>query len=136
MARGASDADIAMVYESIALYRWSQSQVNQSEPYQVLYPSPTVETVSTAAIVRRDVSRSQANAGRTFIDFLTEPEQQEVFVQYGFRPVTSDVDLPSVSGSPWSENIPGVQIEPNFEVVEAPERAVTEEVIRQWQRSQ
>lgn len=136
IARGSSDADIAMVYESIAIYRWSQSQVNQSEPYQVLYPSPTVETVSTAAIVRRDVSRSQANAGRIFIDFLTEPEQQEVFVQHGFRPVTPDVDLSSVSGSPWSENIPGIQIDPNFEVVKAPERAVTEEVIRQWQRAQ
>ena len=135
IARGPSDADVAMVYESIAIYRWSQSQVNQSQPYQVLYPNPTIATTSTAAIVQRDITQGQANAARTFIEFLTEPEQQAVFVQYGFRSVDPSVDVLSVADSPWSESIPGVETEPDVRVADVPERAVTEEVIRQWQRA-
>ena len=134
IARGPSDADVAMVYESIAIYRWDQSQVNQSRPYQVLYPNPTVETVSTAAIVQRDVTRAQANAARTFIDFLTAPEQQSVFVQHGFRPADTSIDVSTVADSPWTESIPGVDSDIDVSAVEAPNRAVTEEVIRQWQR--
>jgi len=136
ISRGPSEADVAMVYESIALYRWSQSAATQQNPYQVLYPNPTIETVSTAAIVQRDVSRGEAKAGQTFIDFLREPEQQEVFVQYGFRPTDAGIDLSSVAGSPWAENISGVETQPSTRVVEVPARAVTEEVVRQWQRAQ
>lgn len=136
ISRGPSDADIAMVYESIALHRWNQSKVNRQQPYEVLYPNPTVKTTSTAAIIRRDVNRSQANAARTFIEFLGEPQQQEVFVGYGFRPVSPDVDIETVANSPWREDIPGVDVDPNTTVVESPERSVVEEVVRQWQRSQ
>ncbi|MEM9947019.1 MAG: substrate-binding domain-containing protein [Cyanobacteria bacterium P01_D01_bin.36] len=136
IARGPSDADVAMVYESIAIHRWDQSQVNQPQPYQVLYPNPTIETTSTAAIARRDVTKGQAKAARTFIDFLTETDQQAVFVQYGFRPVNASVDVSTVPDSPWAEPIPGVEFELNNQVTAAPDRAVTEEVIRQWQRSQ
>ena len=125
-----------MVYESIALHRWDQSKVNRQEPYEVLYPNPTVKTTSTAAIVRRDVSRSQAEAARTFVKFLGEPQQQEVFVKYGFRPVSPNVDIEAVANSPWREDIPGIEADPNTTVVESPERGVVEEVVRQWQRSQ
>ena len=136
ISRGPSDADIAVVYESIALHRWEQSKLNQQQPYQVLYPNPTVQTTSTAAIVRREVARDQARAGRTFIAFLSEPEQQAVFAEYGFRPTNPDVDLASVANSPWQADIPGIEVEPKTTVVEAPKRDVIEEVVRQWQRSQ
>ncbi|MEO0455861.1 MAG: substrate-binding domain-containing protein [Cyanobacteria bacterium P01_A01_bin.114] len=135
ISRGPNDADIAMVYESIALYRWSQSKVTQEKPYQILYLDPTVETASTAAIVRREVSGGEAKAARAFVDFLTQPEQQAVFVQHGFRPVNPAVDVQSVPNSPWSEAIPGVEVDPSTQVVAAPDRTILEEVIRQWQRA-
>jgi ABC-type Fe3+ transport system substrate-binding protein len=108
---GPNEADLAPVYESIALYRWSQAQ-NQGKPYEIYYLNPTVETVSTGAIVQRQVTAGEAKAGQTFLDFLIEPAQQEVFVQYGFRPVDPDVDLATVASSPWSFNIPGATSAP------------------------
>lgn len=135
IARGPNDADVAMVYESIALFRWEQAGQSQGKPYQVYYLNPTIETVSTAAIARRDVSGGEANAGQQFIDFLTAPEQQEVFVQHGFRPVNSQVDLQNVPNSPWSKNIPGVELQPSVQATNPPERELINEVIRLWQRA-
>ncbi|ESA34406.1 abc transporter substrate-binding protein [Leptolyngbya sp. Heron Island J] len=134
ITRGPNDADIATVYESIALHRWEQSSATQGQPYQILYLDPTIETISTAAIVRRDVSDGEAKAARAFIDFLVEPEQQAVFVQHGFRPMNAQVDINSVPNSPWSQNIPGAMTEPTGRVNTPPNRSVVEEVIRQWQR--
>ncbi|MEM9806646.1 MAG: substrate-binding domain-containing protein [Cyanobacteria bacterium P01_D01_bin.56] len=135
ITRGPNDADIATVYESIALHRWEQSSATQGQPYQILYLDPTVETVSTAAIVRRDISGGEAKAAREFIDFLVAPDQQAVFVQHGFRPMNTNVDLNSVPNSPWSKNIPGAATNPPGKVGSPPDRSVVEEVIRQWQRA-
>ncbi len=135
ITRGPNDADIAMVYESIALYRWEQAGQSRGKPYQIFYLNPTIETVSTAAIARRDVSAGAAKAGRSFIDFLAAPEQQAVFVQYGFRPVNPAVDLASVPNSPWSQNIPGVELQPPVQAIAPPPRDVVNEVIRLWQRA-
>ena len=57
ITRGPNDADVATVYESIALSRWQQSGKNQGKPYQIYYLNPTVETVATAAIVRSEERR-------------------------------------------------------------------------------
>jgi ABC-type molybdate transport system substrate-binding protein len=134
IARGPNDADVATVYESIALYRWQQSAANQGKPYQVYYLNPTVETTATAFIVRRDVSESQKNAASKFLDFLAQPEQQAIFVQYGFRPV-SNIDLKSVPNSPWSQNIPGAQINPVVQTLPPPNAETLVEIQRQWERA-
>ena len=52
IAKGPNDADVATVYESIALHRWEQARKTQEKPYQIYYLNPTIETVTTAAIVR------------------------------------------------------------------------------------
>ena len=135
ITRGPNDAEIATVYESIALHRREQSSATQGKPYQILYLNPTIETVSTAAIVRRDISGGEAKAARGFIDFLMAPEQQAVFVQHGFRPMNANVDLTSVPNSPWGKNIPGAMATPSGQVSSPPERSVVEEVVRQWQRA-
>lgn len=135
IARGPNDADIAMVYESIALYRWEQASQSQGKPYQIFYLDPTMETVSTAAIARRDVSARDAEAGRQFIDFLMAPEQQAIFVQHGFRPVTASIDVQSVPNSPWSKGIQGVEIQPPVQTTTPPDREFITEVVRLWQRA-
>jgi len=135
ISRGPNDADVATVYESIALYRWQQSAANQGKPYQIYYLDPTIETVSTAAIVRRNVSESEAKAAQQFLEFLTRPPQQEVFVQYGFRPVNNTVDLQTVANSPWSQTIPGAQINPPGNVIPPPDKQVLTEIQRLWERA-
>ena len=136
ITRGPNEADVATVYESIALHRWEDSMVTQGIPYQIYYPNPTIETESTAAIVTRDISNQTARAAATFIDFLTAPEQQAVFVQFGFRPAATDLDLSSVSNSPWGEDIPGAQIEPVTTATQPPDREAIGEIQRLWQRAQ
>ena len=52
------------------------------------------------------------SAARKFIDFLRQPEQQKLFVQYGFHPVDESLDLQNVPNSPWSQSIPGAKVIP------------------------
>lgn len=134
ITRGPNQADVATVYESVALHRWQQSQNTQGQPYQIYYIDPTIETIAAGAIVQQNVSNSTADAARKFLDFLTQPEQQVVFVQYGFRPVNSAVDLRSVANSPWNQNIPGAAIDPPG-VASTPDRATLGEIVRLWQRA-
>ncbi|WP_242072055.1 extracellular solute-binding protein [Nostoc sp. FACHB-110] len=135
IVRGPNDADVATVYESIALYRWQQSAASKGKPYQVYYLDPSIETTATAAIVRRDVDAGTAKAAKQFLDFLTQPEQQAVFIKYGFRPVNSNVDLKTVPNSPWNQNIPGVEIQPSVKILPPPDSKTITEIQRQWERA-
>ncbi len=135
ITRGPNDADVATVYESVALYRWQQSETTHGQPYQIYYLDPTIETVSTAAIVRRNVSAGEAEAARQWLNFLTQPDQQALFVQFGFRPMDDTTDVKSVTNSPWQNAIPGIEAELAVKTTSAPDRQSTSELIRQWQRS-
>lgn len=135
IAKGPNDADVATTYESIALHRFSQAVATQGKPYHIYYFDPTVETVSTAAIVRRDVDASTARAATKFLDFLTQPQQQAVFVQYGFRPVAGNVNLASVPNSPWTQNLPGVAVKPLQKLSVLPDARTLGEIQRLWERS-
>jgi ABC-type molybdate transport system substrate-binding protein len=134
ITRGPNDADVATVYESVALYRWQQSSTNNGRPYQIYYLNPSIESTATAAIVRRDVDSGTANAAKKFLDFVTQPAQQAVLVEYGFRPVNSAVDLKSVPKSPWSQNIPGAEVKPTVEKLPPPTPEMITEMQRLWER--
>ena len=57
IVRGPNDADVAMTYESIALYRWQQvKQSGKNDVYRIYYPNPSVETKITAVIPRENVN--------------------------------------------------------------------------------
>ena len=129
-----NDGDIATVYESIALHRWSQAKITQGKPYQIYYPNPTIETVATAAIVRQNIDQNTAKLATKFIDFITQPKQQEIFVQYGFRPIISNVDLESVPNSPWVQNIPGAMPKLTVKVEQPPSSQDIVEIQRLWGR--
>lgn len=134
ITRGANDGDVAVVYESIALHRWSQAKTTQGEPYRIYYPETTVETVATAAVVQPNTSKSVAKVANKFITYLTQPEQQAVFVSYGFRPVTSKLDLSSVPNSPWSQNIPGSMSKLTVTIEKPPSSQEIAEIQRLWSR--
>jgi ABC-type molybdate transport system substrate-binding protein len=135
IARGVNDADVALVYESIALSRWQSSQTSQGQPYQIYYLNPTLENTSTAAIVREQVDANMAAAATQFIDYLSQTPQQEVFVQYGFRPAAVNLALRQVASSPWRQNIPGSQVQLQGKVLPAPSSQVLDEIARQWNRA-
>jgi ABC-type molybdate transport system substrate-binding protein len=135
ITRGPNDADIATVYESLALSRWQQSSKNQGKPYQIYYLDPTIETVATAVVLRQNVDTATASAAKSFISYLREPEQQKVFVKYGFRPVINGINLQGVTNSPWNQNIPGVELNPSVKAVPVPKAEVQAEIQRVWQRA-
>lgn len=135
ITRGTNDADVTTVYESVALSRWKQSNTNQSQPYQIYYLNPSVESTATAAILRQNVDSSTANAAKKFLDFLTQPEQQALLVQYGFRPVNNAVDLKTVPNSPWNQNIPGAEVKPPVQTLPPPDAKVITEIQRLWERA-
>jgi len=134
ITRGANDADVATVYESIALSRWQQAATSQGKPYRIYYLDPTIETTSTAAIARRDVNPTTAKAAKQFLDFLTQPSGQSVFVQHGFRPANNSIDLKSVPNNPWGKNIPGAFVQPPGQSTPVPESPVLTEIQRLWER--
>ena len=133
IARGSNDADVATVYESIALYRWLQIQNTQLKNYQIYYPNPSIETKITAVIPQQNVNKAQAKAARKFIDFLKEEQQQIIFAQYGFRPVVN-LDLKSLPNSPWSQNIPGIEINPQIKINPSPNQEIMDEIQNVWQK--
>ncbi|MBD2251373.1 substrate-binding domain-containing protein [Nostoc parmelioides] len=135
ITRGPNDADVATVYESVALYRWQQSSTNNGRPYQIYYLNPSIESTATAAIVRRDVDSGTANAAKKFLDFVTQPAQQAILVEYGFRPVNNAVDLKSVPQSPWNQNIPGAEVKPTVETLPPPTAEMITEMQRLWERA-
>ncbi len=136
ITRGPNDADVAIVYESNAIYRWQRAGANQGKPsYQIYYLDQTVETVSTAGIVKRDVNQGTAKAAQKFLDFLGKPEQQSIFVQFGFRPVGSGVDLAAVPNSPWSQNVPGAEVNPASQLNPMPNEQTFGDIIRLWERA-
>ncbi|GAA6617842.1 substrate-binding domain-containing protein [Scytonema sp. NUACC26] len=135
IARAPNDADVATVYESLALLRWQQSSKNQGKPYQIYYLDPTIETVATAAVLRQNVDTATASAAKSFISYIREPEQQKVFIQYGFRPAINGVNLQGVANSPWNQNIPGVELNPSVKAVPVPKAQVQAEIQRIWQRA-
>jgi ABC-type molybdate transport system substrate-binding protein len=135
IARGPNDADVATVYESIALHRWQQSAASQGKPYQIYYLNPSVESTATAVIVSRDIDAGTANAARKFLEFITQPEQQVIFVQHGFRPVNNSVDIKSVPNSPWNQNIPGAEVKPNIQTLPPPNNQTITEIQRTWERA-
>ncbi len=134
IAKGPNDADVATVYESVAIYRFAQAATSFGKPYQIYYLDPTVETTATAAIVRRDVDAATAEAARKFVSFLAMPQQQAVFVQYGFRPINKNLDLKSVPRSPWAINISGVQTNPPGKILPLPSSQTRAEIQRIWER--
>lgn len=135
ITRGRNDADVATVYESIAIYRWSQSSDNQGNSYQIYYLNPTIETVATAAIVKRNIGAGEAKAAQQFLDFILAIEQQKILAKYGFRPVINGINLNSISNSPWVENIPGIETNPNLNIIPPPNPELIDEIQKIWTRA-
>lgn len=135
ITRGSNEADVATVYESVALGRWEQSGATTGKPYQIYYIDPTVETVATAGIVRRGVTDAVAKAASKFLDFALQPEQQTLFAQQGFRPASSAVDINSSPGSAWAKGIPGALSNPGVQRLPSPSAEILNELVKLWSRA-
>lgn len=73
------------------------------------------------------VSDEQSQAARVFADYVVMPEQQQLIMGYGFRPVNPDVEL----ASPFEE-ANGVTQEGPTAVLDVPEPAVIDAIQDSW----
>ncbi|AUC60308.1 hypothetical protein AA637_03650 [Cyanobacterium sp. HL-69] len=133
IVRGENDADVGLVYESIALYRWSQT--NQNKVYQIYYPNPTTETFSTAVILNNNLSQGEQQSAEKFIDYLLADNQQITLAKYGFRPINNNINLTTINDTPWSNNILGMEINPPVEIKSSPSPEIINEIQKVWLRN-
>lgn len=108
--------------------------MNLGNPKPLYYPNLTIETTATAAILQQTQERT-ARAAQQFLDFLKTSQGQEIFIKYGFRSINNSIELKVVSGSPWSKNIPGIEIKPNVEILSPSDERVNAEIIKLWERN-
>ncbi|MEL6525782.1 MAG: VWA domain-containing protein, partial [Chloroflexota bacterium] len=73
------------------------------------------------------VSEEQRQAARTFADYVVMPEQQQIIMSYGFRPVNPAVEL----AFPFEEQY-GVTREGPATVLDVPEPAVIDAIQDSW----
>lgn len=74
------------------------------------------------------VSEEQRQAAMIFADYITLPEQQQIIMEYGFRPVNPDVEL----AFPFEEQY-GVTLAGPATVLDVPEPAVIDAIQDSWE---
>lgn len=84
--KGVGDAIVTYENEVVVARRGGQ-------PIDYVVPSPTLVIENPAAVVDAYAAkRGTTDVARAFVEFLTEPAQQEAMVRYGLRPVVPGVD--------------------------------------------
>src|SRR5690606_26027109 len=74
------------------------------------------------------VSDEQRQAARVFADYVVMPAQQQIIMEYGFRPVNPAVEL----GFPFEEQY-GVTRQGPTTVLDVPEPAVIDAIQDSWE---
>jgi hypothetical protein len=101
VAYGPSLYDLVAVYESTAIEQ-AENAVGRYGELQVYYPPATHMSDHPFCVLQAEwVTTQEARAARMLVEFLTEPEMQQLaLLQHGFRPVDQDIPLDQ-AGSPF-----------------------------------
>jgi hypothetical protein len=135
IAAGPNDGDVAMVYESAALARWAEALQRQGQPYRILYPNPTFETVLTAVVMDGSAEGSAAD-GERLVAFLRQGEQQLQLRRWGYRPAQGPLPQAALAGTPWGLVRSGVLSDPGAGRMPPPSAPIQAELLRGWQRAE
>lgn len=89
---GPGSYDIAIVYENLAIEYIAAGEQRWNQPLRVYYPPATIFSDHPYAILNDPLTtREEREAARRFQDFLLQRPQQELALQYGFRPIDPDI---------------------------------------------
>lgn len=131
IAQGPDYLDFVALEENdlIAINRGLTDVRNPPEKLVALYPKEgTFWHEHPMGIVNADwTTQEQRDAARVFADWVVLPEQQEIIMSYGFRPVNPDVEL----GFPFEEEF-GVTVAGPSNVLAVPDPEVIAEVQDSW----
>lgn len=130
IAQGPDYLDFVALEENdlIAINR-GQTEFQPPEKLVALYPKEgTFWHEHPMGIVNADwTTPEQREAATVFVDYVLLPEQQEVIMSHGFRPVNPDVTL----GFPFEEQF-GVTAQGPTSVLDVPDPEVILEVQESW----
>jgi ABC-type Fe3+ transport system substrate-binding protein len=132
---GPSVYDFVTVYEATAIGQIENAQGKYGE-LRIYYPPATSLSDHPFCVIDAEwVTPEAAEAGKLFLDFITQEElQQLALLEYGFRPVHSSVALDQ-PGSPFLQYIDNgvrLQIPPQVEV---PKGNVLNTLLEFWARN-
>lgn len=101
VAYGPSTFDFVAVYEATAIEQ-AENAVGRYGELRAYYPSPLLWSDHPFCILQAQwVEPDHAQAAQLFINYLTQPEAQELaLLKYGFRPVDATIALEQ-PGSPF-----------------------------------
>ncbi|MGQ9928575.1 MAG: substrate-binding domain-containing protein [Chloroflexaceae bacterium] len=133
--RGPSSYDFVIVYENLAIKYMDAGEQRWSQPLRVYYPPATIFSDHPYAILDDPLtSREEREAARRFRQFLLQRPQQELALQYGFRPFNPDVVL-SDAANPFVRYADrGVSLDIAAQV-ESPPAEVLTALLKAWDQS-
>lgn len=121
-------ASVGSVYESLVISANSQAQTGQTQ-YQAIYPKSTFSSNIRAILPNAPwVSQEEREAAEKIIEFMRNPETQQIAVNLGLRP-----GIPGVALSNKFSPQFGVNPNPTYESYRPPQPEVVEAMLKSWQ---
>jgi Ca-activated chloride channel family protein len=121
-------ASVGSVYESLVITANTQAENNQTK-YQAVYPQATFSSNMRAILPNGPwISDSEKAAAAKVIEYIRQPETQQIAVNLGLRP-----GIPGVSLSAKFSPEYGVQTNPTYESYRPPQPEVVEAMLSSWQ---
>ncbi len=121
-------ASVGSVYESLVISANSQIGNNQTQ-YQAIYPQATFSSNMRAILPNAPwVSTAEKEAATKVIEFMRQPEIQQIATNLGLRPGVPGVAL----GNKFSSQF-GVNPKPSYESYRPPQPEVVEAMLKSWQ---
>ena len=120
-------ASVGSVYESLVIAANSES--NNGSKYQAIYPQATFTSNMRAILPNAPwISNVEKEAATEVIEYLRQPETQEIAVELGLRPGIPGVAL----GNKFSP-LYGVNPQPQYDSYRPPQPEVVEAMLNSWQ---
>ncbi len=120
-------ASVGSVYESLVISANSQSGNNQTK-YRAVYPPATFGSNIRAILANAPwVSRDEKEAATQIIEYMRQPDIQQIATDLGLRPGVPGVPL----GSKFSPLF-GVNPQPNYDSYRPPQPEVVEAMLNSW----
>ncbi len=121
-------ASVGSVYESLVISANSQIGNNQTQ-YKAIYPQATFSSNMRAILPNAPwISTAEKEAATKVIEFMRQPEIQQIATNLGLRPGVPGVAL----GNKFSTQF-GVNPKHNYESYRPPQPEVVEAMLKSWQ---
>ncbi len=121
-------ASVGSVYESLVISANSQLGNNQTR-YKAIYPQATFSSNMRAILPNAPwISPEEKEAATKVIEFMRQPEIQQIATNLGLRPSVPGVAL----GNKFSTQF-GVTAQPSYESYRPPQPEVVEAMLQSWQ---